>query len=351
MRHAFILLLLFFLPHSLPAASPPQFTVTGIDARQALAINNRGQVAGGGSVTFNEAGQSSAGEDDAFLWQGGQMTHLGMLPPHGGEPVSSTAYGINDAGQIVGSSGSGSAVFGTGLDATTAFLYQNGKMTPLGDQHLGFEADGINDKGQIVGSDAWRGFFYAKGKLVDFGTLSNQPAGNYSVASSINDAGQIVGSTTVYQGHGRPFNSHGFLYRLGSKKNRMQDLGTLPGWENSYASAINERGQIAGCVNRLRPHYSTQGVLWSHGKLIGLGYLSGTGTSQAFGMNDIGQIVGTSDKCAFLWQHGAMLDLNTLIPANSGWTLVEAHAINNKGQIVGTGLLNRDYHAFLLTPR
>jgi len=45
-----------------------------------------------------------------------------------------------------------------------------------------------------------------------------------------------------------------------------------------------------------------------------------------------------------------MVDLNTLIPANSGWTLTEAHGINNLGQIAGSGAINREGHAFLLTP-
>ena len=32
-----------------------------------------------------------------------------------------------------------------------------------------------------------------------------------------------------------------------------------------------------------------------------------------------------------------MKDLNTLIPADSGWTIHEARAINNDGQIAATG--------------
>jgi probable HAF family extracellular repeat protein len=46
-----------------------------------------------------------------------------------------------------------------------------------------------------------------------------------------------------------------------------------------------------------------------------------------------------------------MLDLNNLIPANSGWFLQAANAINDKGQIVGEGTLNGQIEAFLLTPQ
>jgi len=45
-----------------------------------------------------------------------------------------------------------------------------------------------------------------------------------------------------------------------------------------------------------------------------------------------------------------MYDLNTLIPANSGWVLIAASHINDAGQIVGVGLLNGNLHGFLLTP-
>jgi len=67
-------------------------------------------------------------------------------------------------------------------------------------------------------------------------------------------------------------------------------------------------------------------------------------------------IVGTStdagdvDSLAFIWTRSkGMVDLNTLIPANSGWVLVTANSINGEGRIVGTGTINGASHAFLLT--
>lgn len=45
-----------------------------------------------------------------------------------------------------------------------------------------------------------------------------------------------------------------------------------------------------------------------------------------------------------------MRNLNRLIPANSGWQLTVARAINDAGQIVGDGILNGQQRAFLLTP-
>ena len=45
-----------------------------------------------------------------------------------------------------------------------------------------------------------------------------------------------------------------------------------------------------------------------------------------------------------------MTDLNTLIDPALGWQLVYATDINNRGQIVGTGFIGSQVHAFLLTP-
>ena len=44
-----------------------------------------------------------------------------------------------------------------------------------------------------------------------------------------------------------------------------------------------------------------------------------------------------------------MLGLNSLIDPLAGWDLFEASAINDHGQIVGTGIHNGDARAFLLT--
>ena len=53
---------------------------------------------------------------------------------------------------------------------------------------------------------------------------------------------------------------------------------------------------------------------------------------------------------AFLWQDGVMTDLNDLpIVAGSGWILTAATAINDNGDIVGTGLLDGQVRGFLLT--
>ncbi len=89
-----------------------------------------------------------------------------------------------------------------------------------------------------------------------------------------------------------------------------------------------------------------------------LGDIEGGGdVSVAWDINSAGQVVGYSyvpGAChAFLWQEGeSMHDLNDwLMPDSSEWTLFNARAINESGQIAGCGQ-NPDgqVHAFLATP-
>lgn len=62
---------------------------------------------------------------------------------------------------------------------------------------------------------------------------------------------------------------------------------------------------------------------------------------------------------AFLWQRGSMVDLNTLIPPDSGLQLVYAEAINDAGEIVGIGVppgvspadVETLGHAYVLIPQ
>ena len=88
--------------------------------------------------------RSSGGYSDAtnhehgFLYSGGTFTTLALS-------ADTLAYGINDAGQIVGDYFDGSASHG--------FLYSGGTFTTLDDPSgTGTSAHGINAAGQIVGT-------------------------------------------------------------------------------------------------------------------------------------------------------------------------------------------------------
>jgi probable HAF family extracellular repeat protein len=73
-----------------------------------------------------------------------------------------------------------------------------------------------------------------------------------------------------------------------------------------------------------------------------LGTLGGD-TSAAYAINASGEVVGTSittsTSDAFLYTTSSgMIDLNSLLPAGSGWDLQVATAINDSGQVVGFGM-------------
>jgi hypothetical protein len=54
---------------------------------------------------------------------------------------------------------------------------------------------------------------------------------------------------------------------------------------------------------------------------------------------------------AFLWTPASgFQDLNSLLPRDSGWTLEEAVAINDRAEIVGRGDFKHDDAGFLLIP-
>jgi probable HAF family extracellular repeat protein len=88
-----------------------------------------------------------------------------------------------------------------------------------------------------------------------------------------------------------------------------------------------------------------------------LGVLPGDATSQAFDINNSGDVVGCSQSAdgtyrAFLYDHalGVMIALNDLIEQDSAWDLRKAYGINDFGQIAGWGLLGGQRRAYRFTP-
>ena len=208
-------------------------------------------------------------------------------------------------------------------------------------------AYGINELGQIVGisNDATNAFNATlwntkTGTITDLGTL---PGFLFSVALGINSQGQVVGyssdfcrlcevpkMTTI-----GPKNN-ATLWNL--KTGEIIDLGTLPGGKYSYAHGINELGQIAGTSYDYS--WNENAIQWnaSTGAITDLGALPGF-TGAANGINNAGQIVGLSFSSstlihnATLWDRptGTITDLGTL----PGFTRSVANGINDFGQIVG----------------
>jgi probable HAF family extracellular repeat protein len=152
---------------------------------------------------------------------------------------------------------------------------------------------------------------------------------------------------------------HPFVWEHGV----LTDVGTLGG-DTGFISWINDAGEAIGTADLPGPSGSQghHAFVWRNGVITDLGTLGGT--SHAEGINSAGQIVGRSKPApdspiqhAFLWENGGpMVDLNTLIPANSPLLLEEGGNINDRGEIGGRGVppgcddVDACGHAFLLIP-
>lgn len=310
----------------------PSYTVTdlgvlpGMSSSYATALNNQGQVVGySGNLDAQQNGPSHP-----FLYQSGQLTDLS--PTVFGTNIGA-ARSINDAGAIVG------LAVDPARGTAEGFLLNGSALTDLGPGG----GQSINRTGQVV--------IGLPAKLWQNGTATvlSPPSGISSLAGiAISDAGAIVAQGIL---------SDGSLHTVLVTGGTATDLSTFGGVD-SLPSAIGSAGQIVGRIDTDNQGTSTP-FLWQNGTVTRLGLLPGDNFGLASGINTSGMVVGKSGRGsgtsfisrAFVWQNGTLLDLNDLIPTNSGWVLEAASAINDHSQIVGFGLIGGQKHAFLLTPQ
>jgi probable HAF family extracellular repeat protein len=299
----------------------------------ANAINNVGVVVGYTDVT--------SGLPHGFRWSAGTMTDLGTEP--GGD--DSTANAINEAGQVAGTADRQSGGYGYPARWSTT-----GALTDLGGpvtNELGV-GNAIDPAGRVAGGQRpanSEGNPIAELYNTDgTATYLGNPPDSLNAATGINAADQVVGSPA-------------FLWKAGT----LTMLPALPGAPagDAGATAINVSGRIVGWSGTAGTSGAQHAALWSGGVVTDLGTIDGIAYNQANAINRAGQVVGTADpRCqpcvnpvAWLRQpRGTLTDLDTVIPAGSGWTLELANGINDRGQIVGAGLHNGALHAYLLTP-
>jgi probable HAF family extracellular repeat protein len=261
-------------------------------------LNDSGQVAG--------YSQTASGTARAFIWSAGgtdgvptnpQMKELGAL-----DNGETHGYGINNQGEVTGYSD----VVVKSKVQQHAFVWRNGNMSDIGtllSQWPNSFGYAINDSGHVAGTaynanySTMRAFLYNGTSAMDIGDL-----GGDASALTLNGADQVTGYATASGGV-----DHAFLYASGT----MKDLGTLGG-HYSYGLGINNGGVIVG-----------------------------------------GSFIDANDTVyhAFIWSNNVMRDLNGLVDASgAGWVLVEAQAVNDLGQVVGSGAYGGANHVFLLSP-
>jgi probable HAF family extracellular repeat protein len=258
--------------------------------------------------------------------------------------------------------------------ATHAFRWQDGVMTDLGALADGVSSQavwisasglivGVSENGEIdpliSGFPENRAVLWQEGSITDLGTL---PEGGYeSFANAVNSRGQVVGlaeNTTPdlnsLAGPGFfPTQTRAFIW---DQKSGMGDLGTLGTGTDAQAIGINEHEQVIGdsytsSAPGVCASMTMGAFIWDHQHgIVDLGSFGGTCTLVA-DLNNRGQVVGvglvTGDayQRAFIWQNGSLRDLGGSLGGNN--TAVEA--INENGESVGAGFLPGEttFHATL----
>ncbi|MFI2709311.1 hypothetical protein ACH495_04160 [Micromonospora sp. NPDC018662] len=243
-----------------------------------------------------------------------------LLPTLGG--LATSAADVNTAGVVVGSARVASGYW-------HAVRWVNGKIEDLGT--LGgpnSQAEAIDDRGRVVGTaQAADGRSHAvawvDGKIQDLGLTGGIFAIAYGTAGD-----RVVGVYHVTDS----FAGRRAFVRTG---NTQLTIAAPPG---ASAVAVNEAGTVAGTFgwqdwdDPAADAY--QAFVWRNGTVTPLGTLGGP-TSTANGLNDLGQVVGTSETAdgrftAFFWDGTRMRRLATSAVSPT------AQAVNDAGLVIGT---------------
>ena len=185
------------------------------------------------------------------------------------------------------------------------------------------DAVGFTVNASGVGAPMVTAFVYKNGVMSSVGDLG----GGDSRAYSINDKGQIAGDSKLASGQSR-----GFI----ADSNGIQALPTLPGGTSSQTFGINNSGVVVGRADGYP-------VIYTNGGPINLGTIGVQG-GIAYAINDSGQVTGLLGNQAFSYQGGAFTFL-------SGAVAINPQSINNSGIIIGDAYFGTvvagNRHAFL----
>jgi len=227
------------------------------------------------------------------------------------------------------------AVLGAIITTSAVVASANGySVTNIGN----FSPKAINNSGQVVVSYnsgfGYLSYLFSNGTLTEIGNTAN---GFY--AQGLNNSGQVVGVQGNNDGHfSAAVLSNGIISSLGTLYGPFSIM-------SSQAFGINDFGQAIGSAEVGFPITECNGstvhaVLFTNGTVTDLGSLGKCNPSQAYSINNSGQAVGMAyyangDQRAALFSNGVVTDLGTL-----GGSQSFAWSINDSGQVVGAAATN-----------
>jgi hypothetical protein len=295
-----------------------------------------------------------------------------MVGPSGGavellDPLAGGAYSlataVNNVGEIVGRSDLGGipkAAFWAAGSPTAVHLETSG-----GPDANAYPLD-INDQAQIAGFftssgsgnvNSWTAVRWTRDDRGRFDETklpvpTPPPPSVFNAAYGINQAGYVAGTGSTLQ-------PDVFETALRwTPTNGVDELDAVPGvaFPRFQAEAINDNLVAVGWgVNNIG--VSTP-VRWAaDGSAVNLGQPAAFTSTQPIDVNNDGTIIANASRApqdtdpeAMLNVGGVWMQLRQRLVNPGGWTLAHAAAINNLGQIVGSGIFNGASAGFVLTP-
>jgi probable HAF family extracellular repeat protein len=222
------------------------------------------------------------------------------------------------------------------------------------------DARGISRDGVVVGRRSSRpsAYTWRDGVMTDLGA----PAGrDWSEGTAISPDAHWVAGDGSARDAGGTFYTDLYLWHDGAWR-----VAGRFGAARAEAHAINSAGVTAGeVVYELSDgggtHYVHRGLVVRDGIGLQFGALEVGHDASANGVNEEGVVVGTMTVDEGAGPRAAAVVVrpgeeprkleDLLDPADADWTLREATAINDRGQIVGIGRHRGHRAAFLMTPR
>jgi len=289
---------------------------------QGMALNSGGYITGIANPNLQDGTDAQL----AFLASAKTLDEFG-------DPAAfqNVPFGINAARDVVG--------VVTGMDNSRHAFVARGGRNPI-DPMPGAQSSyayGVNNPGVvIIAADGAAYTWRSNGTIFHIQT----PAGDIEASpAGINDAGVVVGESD--DGGNQQGGQHAWIWQDGVTT-------VLPGLtdaegvvEDAFAQAINDAGLVVGnCMVEGYYHPCS----WTNGVAHDLGLLPGGDQGYAKAVNNRGEIVGYSfpGEGAYiahpiLWRHGVMSDLRKLVDLPPHQFLLSADAINDRGEILVSG--------------